>query len=56
MVKKRDQILDQCILEDYLSLIGISKKEFWKIADRWYNTELFEKNRFGVWNEKFELE
>jgi len=55
LVKKHDKILDQRILDDFLDFIGMSHREFWEIADKWYNPDLFEKDRSGVWREKFEL-
>ncbi len=55
LVKKYDKVLDQHILNDYLSFIGMTHREFWKIADKWYNTDLFEKDEFGIWREKFNL-
>jgi len=55
LVRQKDGVLDQRILEDYCNFVGISKKEFWQIADRWYNTELFEQDKTGVWKPKFEV-
>ncbi len=56
LVKEKDHILDQRILDDYCRFVGITVSEFWKIADKWYNQDLFEQDRFGVWHEKFSLE
>lgn len=55
LVKKYDKHLDQRILDDYCNFIGITHKEFWEIADKWYNPDLFHKDRWGVWKEKFDL-
>ena len=33
----------------------ISHSEFWKIMDKWYNTDLFEKDSHGVWHAKFKV-
>jgi len=41
LVKKYDKHLDQCILDDYCNFIGITHKEFWEIADKWYNPITF---------------
>lgn len=52
LVKERDYKLDQKMLEDFCQFVGITKKRFWEIADQWYNQDLFEKDRFGVWKKK----
>ena len=33
----------------------MTHKEFWNITDKWYNKELFTKDRWGIWREKFDL-
>lgn len=53
VVNKKDHILDQRIVEDFISFTGISYKEFWSIVDKWYNQDLFEKGRDGIWKKKF---
>lgn len=53
LVKKYDKHLDQNILNDFLAYIGMSHTEFWDVADKFYNPELFYKDRFGFWKEKF---
>jgi len=55
LVKKFDKNLDQRVLDDFLRFINMDVREFWDIADTWYNPQLFEKDRWGVWREKFEL-
>lgn len=55
LVKKYDKHLDQGVLDDFLEFVGMTHREFWEIADKWYNPMLFEKTRFGTWKEKFEL-
>lgn len=52
LVKKNDHILDQRMLDDFVEFIGISHKDFWTIIDKWYNRDLFEKDRFGIWRLK----
>ena len=52
LVKKNDHVLDQRMLDDLLGFIGVSHKDFWAIVDKWYNRDLFEKDRFGVWQLK----
>ena len=53
LVNERDHKLDQKVLNDYCDFVGITVKEFWNIADRWYNEALFEQDAFGVWHKKF---
>lgn len=55
LVNERDYKLDQKILEDYCNFVGITIKEFWLLADKWYNRDLFEQDRFGVWKQMFEI-
>lgn len=55
LVNKKDHILDQRILEDFCNFTGLSIKEFWEIADNWYNKNLFWQDKFGVWHKKFIL-
>ena len=54
-VNERDQHLDQRILEDFCEFTGITIKEFWKIADKWYNQNLFKQDSMGVWVPTFKL-
>ena len=56
LVKERDYKLDQRILEDYCNFVGITVKHFWELADKWYNRDLFEQDRFGVWKQKFTIQ
>jgi hypothetical protein len=55
LVKKYDKILDQGTIEKFCAFTEISIHEFWKIMDKWYNTELFEQDKDGIWHEKFEV-
>lgn len=55
VVKKYDKILDQGIVDNFCSFVQMSPREFWKIMDKWYNRELFEQDRDGIWHEKFEV-
>lgn len=55
IVKKHDKVLDQGIVDAFLSFTGMKAKEFWTIMDKWYNSELFFKDRWGIWHEKFEV-
>lgn len=55
LINEKDHKLDQKVLDDYCNFIGISIKEFWEIADKWYNKDLFEQDRYGVWERKFSI-
>jgi hypothetical protein len=55
LVKKYDKHLDQRVLDDYCNFVGMTYKEFWDITDKWYNTDLFYKDRWGLWREKFDI-
>jgi len=52
LVKKYDHHLDQRILDDFLGFISMSHRDFWEVTDKWYNRELFKKDRFGEWRLK----
>lgn len=55
LVKEKDKILDQGIVDRFCEFTRMGVREFYDIVDTWYNPELFEfKN--GVWVEKFEVE
>ncbi len=43
LVKAHDHKLDKKALKDFLEFVGHSEKEFWKVVDKWYNRDLFEK-------------
>jgi len=52
LVKMYDHKLDQRILDEFLDFIGMSYRDFWEITDKWYNRELFNKDKFGEWKLK----
>ena len=54
-VKERDKKLDQGIVDKFLEFTHMSIKEFWTIMDKWYNPELFEQDKDGIWHEKFKV-
>ena len=54
-VEEKDGKLDQGIIEKFCEFTHLSIDEFWKIMDKWYNTELFEKDRDGIWRPKFKV-
>jgi len=54
-VEEHDGKLDQGIVDVFCDFIRMPKIEFWQIMDKWYNQELFEKDRDGVWHPKFKV-
>ena len=55
LVLENDNKLDQKIYNDYLMLTGLNHEEFWEIAEKWYNREIFEKDHWGLWKMKDEV-
>ena len=55
IVEEYDRKLDQGIIDKFCEFTRISHSEFWKIMDKWYNTDLFEKDSHGVWHAKFKV-
>ena len=55
LVKERDHNLDSKAIQDFLDFTGYSATEFYEIIDRWYNTDIFYKDEYGVWKLKKEI-
>lgn len=55
VIEELDGKLDQGILEKFCEFTKISVREFWDIVDKWYNTDLFEKDEDGLWSPKFKV-
>jgi len=49
LVKEHDHALDPWSVRDFCAFLGYSEKEFWEIVDRFYNKDLFEKDKNGRW-------
>ncbi len=49
LVREHDHDLDPLAVRDFCQFCGYSEREFWEIVDRFYNREIFEKDRFGRW-------
>ncbi len=49
LVREHDAVLDPLCIRDFCEFCGYSEAEFWNIADRFYNPELFRKNNLGEW-------
>ena len=54
-VEKHDSQLDQGVVDKFCEFIGMSVRDFWKTMDKWYNQDLFEQDRDGVWHPKFRV-
>jgi N-acetyl sugar amidotransferase len=54
-VEEHDSQLDQGVVDKFCEFIGMSSRDFWKTMDKWYNPDLFEQDRDGVWHSKFKV-
>ncbi|MDO4720813.1 MAG: N-acetyl sugar amidotransferase [Peptostreptococcaceae bacterium] len=52
LVREKDHNIDPQAVEDFCSFAGYTETEFWKIVDRFYNRDIFEKDIFGQWKLK----
>lgn len=48
-VKEHDHKLDSLCIRDFCEFAGYTESEFWDVVDKFYNTELFQKNEIGEW-------
>lgn len=53
IVEEKDGLLDQGIVDAFLNFTGMKATEFYKLLDKWYNKDLFEQDKWGVWKPKF---
>jgi len=51
-IKDEDYKLDAIELEDFLKFTGYTHKEFWDIVEKFWNKDIFKKDRFGGWELK----
>lgn len=49
LVKEHDDKLDPLCVWDFIEFCGYTETEFWKIIDKQYNRDLFEKDSIGKW-------
>ena len=49
LVKKYDHKIDQKAVQDFCDFLGYNLTDFYKIVDKFYNPDLFEKNQFDEW-------
>lgn len=52
LIKEHDHDLDPLCVRDFCEFAGYTETEFWTIVDKFYNTDLFEKNKMGKWTLK----
>lgn len=52
LVKKYDHKVDQRAIQEFCEFLGYRLTEFYSIVEQFYNTDLFEKNKFGEWQLK----
>ena len=55
IVEKQDSQLDQGVVDKFCEFVEMSPRDFWKTMDKWYNRDLFEQDRDGVWHQKFKV-
>ena len=49
LVKNHDSKLDPKCVKDFIEFLNYSESEFWRIIEKLYNKNLFEKNTNGEW-------
>lgn len=49
LVEEHYHRLDVKAIRDFCEFLGYSEAVFWAIVEKFYNTDLFEKNQFGEW-------
>jgi len=54
-VEENDSLLDQGVIDNFCEFTGMSVRDFWKTMDKWYNPNLFEQGKDGVWYPKFKV-
>lgn len=52
IVDANDSRIDRRALDDFCSTLGYTIPQFYAIVDKWYNTDIFEQDVFGVWRMK----
>lgn len=55
IVEEIDGKLDVGIVEKFREFVQMTPREFTEVMDKWYNQDLFEQDRDGVWNPKFKV-
>lgn len=44
LIMEKDHLLDEQVLDDFLDFTGYTDHEFWQIADKWRNEDLFDES------------
>ncbi|MCS3832207.1 N-acetyl sugar amidotransferase [Aeromonas veronii] len=52
LVLAKDSKLDPKCVDDFCDFVGYTRSQFWAIIDGFYNRDLFQKNEFGEWKLK----
>jgi len=48
-IRDSDHILDEKIVDDFAAFTGYTLRQVYEIIDKWYNPELFTKDKWGIW-------
>lgn len=52
LIHNHDGKLDPLCVRDFCDFMGYTEKEFWAIVDKFYNKQLFQKDKNGKWSLK----
>jgi len=52
IVDENDWKIDRLALDDFCQTLGYTVKGFWDIVERFWNQDIFEKDKHGIWNMK----
>ena len=55
LVEERDGILDKEVFNKFCEFTNMSTQEFWSTLGKWYNQDLFEQDKNGIWHPKFKV-
>ena len=50
LIRENDHILDEKIVEEFAQFCGYTMREVYEIRDKWFNPELFTKDKWGLWH------
>ncbi len=48
-IRENDHLLDEKIVDDFAAFCGYTLREVYEIIDRWYNPDLFTRDKWGIW-------
>ena len=54
VVKQKEHVLDQKIIDDFCKFTSYTLSEFWSIINKHYNLDLFERDGYG-WKRKYKV-